>query len=148
MICYVLIVSEFFPKNHLKAGYPTGFPESIINGKKIHTIRGNYDLWEKRFKKVHEGKAYISLRKWTGKPYKSTQVEIKKFYNTDGIGVEKIFRTPNFEDITFDAGTSLFWHIIAKNDGLSFNDFREWFKNSDESPMAIIHFTGFRYAKE
>ncbi len=146
MICYVLIVSEFFPKNHLKAGYPTGFPESIINGKKIHTIRGNYDLWEKRFKKVHEGKAYISLRKWTGKPYKSTQVEIKKFYNTDGIGIEKL-EDPRIFVFAPINGIKVYWDLLAKNDGLSFNDFREWFKNIDISPMAVIHFTDFRYVK-
>jgi hypothetical protein len=35
---------------------------------------------------------------------------------------------------------------LAKNDGLSENDFCEWFRKYDLSkPMAIIHFTNFRY---
>ena len=35
---------------------------------------------------------------------------------------------------------------LAKNDGLSLDDFKAWFKSYDLSqPMAIIHFTSFRY---
>jgi hypothetical protein len=35
---------------------------------------------------------------------------------------------------------------LAKNDGLSLKNFKEWFKKYDISePMAIIHFTKFRY---
>ena len=35
---------------------------------------------------------------------------------------------------------------LAQNDGLSEEDFREWFKNYDLSePLAVIHFTNFRY---
>lgn len=35
---------------------------------------------------------------------------------------------------------------IALNDGLSFEDWENWFKNYDlAQPMAIIHFTKFRY---
>lgn len=35
---------------------------------------------------------------------------------------------------------------LAKNDGLSLEDFKAWFKGADLSePMAIIHFTPFRY---
>ncbi len=37
------------------------------------------------------------------------------------------------------------WQEIAKNDGLSFEDFCEWFKVRNKKPMAIIHFTDFRY---
>jgi len=36
---------------------------------------------------------------------------------------------------------------IARNDGLSFDDFEEWFKDYDLSkPMAIIHYSDFRYS--
>ena len=35
---------------------------------------------------------------------------------------------------------------IAENDGLTYEDWCEWFRNSDYSePLAIIHFTKFRY---
>lgn len=36
--------------------------------------------------------------------------------------------------------------LLAKNDGLSLEDWIEWFKSYDLSePMAVIHFTSFRY---
>jgi hypothetical protein len=36
--------------------------------------------------------------------------------------------------------------IIAKNDGLTKEDFTAWFKPYNLSePMAILHFTNFRY---
>lgn len=36
--------------------------------------------------------------------------------------------------------------ILANNDGLSKEDWQEWFRGYDLSkPMAIIHFTKFRY---
>jgi hypothetical protein len=36
--------------------------------------------------------------------------------------------------------------VLANNDGLSLKDFKDWFKGYDLSqPMAIIHFTKFRY---
>jgi len=43
------------------------------------------------------------------------------------------------------------WHSytvkdLAKNDGLEFEDFKEWFKKYNfNEPMAIIHFTEERY---
>ena len=43
-------------------------------------------------------------------------------------------------------GTTLTREQLAKNDGLSLEEFKEWFKGYDLSqPMAIIHFTRFRY---
>lgn len=72
---YVLMLSEFFPKTHNKAGMPTEFKEKVLNKKKIHTIRANFPLWEKRIKEVQEGRAVLSIRQWTGEPYRSKQVE-------------------------------------------------------------------------
>lgn len=38
---------------------------------------------------------------------------------------------------------------LSANDGLELTDFLEWFRYTPtpESPMAIIHFTAFRYYK-
>ena len=38
---------------------------------KLHTIRANYPLWEKRIKDIQEGHAVLSVRQWSGKPYRS-----------------------------------------------------------------------------
>ena len=90
MKTYVLTVSEKFPATHPRRGELTGFPEAIKQGVKIHTIRANYPLWEKRIKEVEEGRARLSVRIWTGKPYNSPQKEIFVFTRANGVGVEKL----------------------------------------------------------
>ena len=145
MITYVLTVSQKFPTTHKKAGQSTGFPLAIKHYDKIHTIRGNYDLWAKRFEKINAGKAILSVRIWEGKPYASKQLEIFKYDYTDKIGIEKLEDPTNFVFAPIE-GKQINWDLIAKNDGLSFEDFCEWFKVRSNSPMAIIHFTGFRYS--
>lgn len=62
------------------------------------------------------------------------------------IGVQKLDDPSNFVFASVE-GTSVDWELIAKNDGLSFEDFCEWFKVRTNNPMAIIHFTDFRYTK-
>lgn len=124
--------------------------------KKLHTIRANYDLWAKRFEQIKRGEACISVREWTDKPYRSPQIEIARLTREHGIGLQKLtFR--RVEQITsrtlvtgvpallgyapcFDA------RELASNDGLDFEDWRSWFASYDcTKPMAIIHFTKFRY---
>lgn len=162
MKTYVLTVSRNFPKTHKRAGDRTFFPEMILTAlmgyekghglkEKLHTIRANYELWKKREKEIIEGKAILSIRHWSEKPYRSKQVEICKL---DKIGVQQITVKDVDNDglicsFSFDASTNICHagvNTIARNDGLSPNDFKEWFKNYDLSePMAIIHFTDFRY---
>ncbi len=143
MKTYILIISEKFPKTHPKAGEPTNFALAIKHYDKIHTIRGNYDLWLKRFEKINAGEAVLSVRVWSGKPYKSKQQEIFRYDYKRKIGIEKLmfekvgdYQMPKLTDLI----------TLAKNDGLSLQDFKDWFKGSDFSkPMAVIHFTDFRY---
>jgi hypothetical protein len=152
MITYVLTISEFFPKTHNKAGIPTGFINAISNKTKKHTIRGNFQLWQKRFEKIRQGKASLSVRYWVGKPYTSKQFEVFNFTNTDGIDIQKL---EFYEDkdgvpaLKYPLINNMFEpniNSVAENDGLSLADFKEWFKGYDLSePMAIIHFTEFRY---
>jgi len=123
---------------------PTGFPLAIKHYDKIHTIRGNYHLWEKRFKKIEKGEAILSVRVWSGKPYQTPQFEIFKFDKSHGIGLQKLEQPNNLEFASID-GKKIDWKLLAKNDGLSFDDFCEWFKVRTDEPMAIIHFTDFRY---
>lgn len=152
MTTYVLTVSEFFPKTHNKANLPTGFINSISNKSKKHTIRGNYEFWEKRFEKINAGKAVLSIRYWSGKPYNSKQIESFVFDKEDGIGIERLILNPNCVvegGMPYIQSTGYHPSIkekLAKNDGLSFEDFTKWFEKYDLSkPMAIIHFTNFRY---
>jgi hypothetical protein len=144
MKTYVLTVSEYFPKTHIKAGQETNFINLIAKWAKIHTIRGNYELWAKRAEKINKGEAVLSVRCWTGKPYNSKQREVFVFKK---IAVEKVqFDALGWfiNDIDSDYKLSDF----AKNDGLSVEDFKAWFKGQDfAEPKAIIHFSNFRYAK-
>ncbi len=149
---YVITVSKNFIGKHPKKGTPTGFKEKIKSGEKRHTIRSNYDFWVKRIDKVNDGEAVLSIRQWSGKPYNSKQVEIKKLFAGE-VGIQPITTTGNASDIAVREFNNTFIHrflteskikTIAKNDGLSLKDFRDWF----EEPLiggCIIHFTKLRY---
>lgn len=161
MKTYVLLVSRTFPKGHKMEGEPTFFVEKILaalgfpylndeNIKKFHTCRKNYELWAKRIKEVQEGKAILSLRYWSDKPYRSKQVEFACLDKDSGVGVQKLLFGIN--DLLYPIAGEGIWlrglnlENLAKNDGLSIDDFKDWFKNYDLSkPMAIIQFTEFRY---
>ena len=159
MKTYVITLAKTFPAWHPRKGEPTEFLEKFLNGQagmsnaKLHTIRANYPLWEKRIKEVQLGKAVLSIRQWSGRPYCSKQVEIAMLTAVNVVGIQKleIINTWGVDRYTvldnnllakFDVGPS----ELAKNDGLSLEDWLAWFKNYDRSlPMAIIHFTKFRY---
>nr|DAR71661.1 MAG TPA: hypothetical protein [Caudoviricetes sp.]DAU83434.1 MAG TPA: hypothetical protein [Caudoviricetes sp.] len=153
MKTYVITLSQNFPAMHKQAGKPTNFKEKFLRGEKIHTIRANYPLWEKRIKEVQDGRAVLSVRQWTGKPYRSKQVEITTLTAEDEIGVQtarivagiylKIIFGENFEHYFVSEEERT---LLAKNDGLSLEDWKEWFRSYDiTNPLAIIHFTKFRY---
>lgn len=161
MKTYVLTVSVVFPGAHKRKGEETYFIPKILSNfamnemslywePKIHTIRTNYPLWEKRIKEVQEGKAILSIRYWSGKPYNSKQVEICQLDKDSGVGVQMLGFWSN--DLNYpwinnkDVAPGGLLDQLFKNDGLRYNDFKEWFKNYDlTEPMAIIHFTKFRY---
>lgn len=143
---YVIALSQHFLATHKRAGEPTDFKEKFLNGEKIHTIRANYPLWEKRVKEVQEGRAVLSIRQWTGKPYRSKQVEIAMLTAENDVGVQKLEFYNNTLGLCHIGIVYQRKYELAHNDGLSFEDWEEWFKGYDLSkPMAIIHFTKFRY---
>lgn len=167
---YYLTLSEAFPSTHIRAGQPTNFEDAFKAGQvfnrgseclhrhpKLHTIRANYEFWRKRFEKIKTGEACLSIREWIGRPYgkDSYQREIARLTHEDGIGIQKLeFRrkegTAKFVDgilRPFADGKRIDrTERLANNDGLSFEDWEAWFKDYDLSkPMAIIHFTKFRY---
>lgn len=136
------MIARKFPGDHPRKGEYTKFYGKINDSQKIHTIRGNYELWAKRIREVQEGKALLELREWVGKPYRSKQREIFTFSAADGVGVEKLiwgyFPTVGTKQFHTDE--------IAENDGLSALDFENWFKVANPGDeLAIIHFTKFRY---
>lgn len=148
MKTYMLTVSRKFPGTHKRRGEETSFVERILSGEKIHTIRGNYKFWRKRFDKIESGEACLSIRYWSGRPYHSETIEFLRLTREDGIGIQKVEINTRGTGCRIDDGVWIFDRgvTLARNDGLGFRDFKEWFKNYDLSqPMAIIHFTVFRY---
>lgn len=146
-----------FQKSHNRAGEPTEFASKFRKAK-IHTIRSNYALWRKRFDEIEAGEACISVRQWSGLPYRSKQVEIARLTKEDGIGIECLFirkggigesgLVANVDGFPVDA------NVLAANDGLDYEDWQGWFDNDKMltysncvHPLPIIHFTGFRYEK-
>ena len=148
---YNIMLSRVFPTTHPKALQETDFKPKVmaaLNGmpcyrKKLHTIRANYELWKKRFEEVERGYAVINLRQWIGSPYRS-----KTLTSKDGIGIQKLtFYTSRIVYPTIDDNYQPTILEISSNDGLSKDDWIDWFRGYDLSqPMAIIHFTDFRYA--
>ena len=156
MKTYVITLSKVFPKTHYRAGEETDFGPSLLRtlaglgGEKIHTIRTNYPLWKQRAVEINAGRAILSVRQWSGAPYRSKQVEIAKLTK---IGVECLVKMDiqtaivrNFEQHPFKE-VDISKTVLAENDYLSLPDFNKWFKEKPtcESPFAIIHFTDFRY---
>ena len=157
MKTFVLTVSKEFPKTHKRAGESTFFVDNIKKlftneSNKIHTIRGNYNLWAKRAEQINKGEAVLSIRYWSGNPYNSKQVEIciLKEIGIENLEFEEKIMTP-FEVIRKKDGRIYTPSLstlaeLANNDGLSLDDFKSWFRDYDlNKPMAVIHFTKFRY---
>ncbi len=148
----LITLSRVFPQTHSRRGEPTGFGDKLIAGTKIHTIRKNYDLWAVNAEKMKSGRYSLSVRQWIDKPYRSKQREI---YTSDTpIGVEKVrieYRHKKDEIIAHVNGEFVCAARLASNDGLSLDDFKDWFvgeKRHNENYIftgVIIHFTNFRY---
>ena len=147
----VIILSRVFPTTHSRRGQETNFANKFLSGEKKHTIRQNYDLWKVNAEKMKRVNFYVSIRQWTGRPYHSSMEEIAKIHKL-GIQSIAIYYHSDNDTMTakidgkewFDADT------LAKNDGLSIQDFKEWFfgKEPKEDKVfngCIVHFTDFRY---
>ena len=142
MKTHVITVAKRFPTTHPKSGVLTKFDESITNRTKIHTIRKNVPFWASRIQDVQDGKAVLSIREWKAKPYSSKQNHLFQRTASDGVGFELAYKTP--EGIVVNG--KYYTKKVARNDGLSMNDFVDWFEEVDfYEPLIIIHFTEFRY---
>lgn len=138
------MLSKVFPKGHRREGEPTGFKDKLWSGEKIHTIRSNFPLWEKRIKEVQKGEACISVRQWEGMPYRSLQKEIRRFTKENGVGIEYIILP---QELSLESFLGIY-EDLDRNDGLKADDWVSWFAHAPRNkPLPIIHFTPFRYYK-
>ena len=145
---HILILSRTFPKGHPSEGKPTNFGGYIVQTVKKHTLRENYADWEQKITEVLDGKAILSVRVWEGTPYRSKQKEILRLDSDSGVGIQKLHSfDENYGYFIGRKGNVLPVSLqeLANNDGLSLSDWRGWFNGTDHLPLAIIHFTPFRY---
>ena len=154
----VLTFSTRYPKYHPRQGELTNFAEKIINGKKIHTCRQNYDYWAEKIARLKKAGGVLSLRTWTGKPYASPQAEFLQV-PAEVVEVQRLKLSIDYYDendipkrfiVANVDGKDVAVEDLAKNDGLTYNDFEDWFMplfkdEYTEVDLAIIHFTKFRY---
>jgi len=123
---YIMVAKNYL-NYHPKAGQPTGFRESILSGRKVHTIRATAGN-----KKTGDT---VSLRQWEGKPYASKQVEFAQCE----IKITPIVITPlilqmDLERIAdfdgFDHTKDFIdWFTGGKTDQLHFEGVCIWFRN-------------------
>lgn len=134
MKTYVIMLSRVFPATHPRGGEPTWFKEKLIRKEKVHTIRGNWLMWWYHIRQVQDGKAELSIRQWEGKPYRSKQVEVARLWAADGVGVQVLKFDKDRDGMVsykrFDIdGKYPDIETLAKNDGLSLEDWKSWFKD-------------------
>ena len=137
------MVSRVFPSYHKNKGELTRFEQKIREKNKIHTIRANYEKWKRKIDQIRNGEAVLSIREWQGVPYHSKQNYLFYYNQEDALEVSKLTKDENGYLINDTIRVSE--EELAKNDGLTLDEFQEWFKVFPSEPMAIIHFTGFRY---
>ena len=148
MKTYVITLSKTFPAYHPRKGEDTFFLSAVLCGTKKHTIRANYDWWKKRLDEVNVGRAVLSLRQWTGKPYNSKQ---KEFAELTSLAYQEFeFKylsgqgcvTPLVDGKIIDPDDFI---DLCENDGLVNSDFLSWFKYPKPFKGIMIHFTDLRY---
>lgn len=122
----VITFSRQFPATHRRAGEQTGFIQSIMDGSKSHTIREG-SRWK-------PGEIF-SARFWKGRPYQTkqkefAQLQIKKVWPITiaphpdrgyaiHIGDRYVADWTGTANITIEE--------LAGNDGLTKEDFLDWF---------------------
>lgn len=147
---YVLIASDNYPKHHRLAGKVTNFINRMISGTKLHTCRMNYDFWKHRVDEISKKYAYLSVRSWSGIPYRSKQDE---YIRNVKVGIEKL---EIINQVIYVEGKQLSKKKaiqLAANDGFEdseqgLKDYLQWLKADikDIKNGCILHFTDLRYA--
>jgi hypothetical protein len=149
----VITFSRYFPAHHPRKGEPTYFVEQIYNGvysindwsdalgsPTNYTMNLNAKITGIKHHTIRAGNRWkvgdkFSPRVWSGKPYNSKQIiiapdiEIKRVWDVNF----RIRGSINFRIVNhrhhFDHEKM---KLLAKNDGLSYDDFMAWFCNGKD----------------
>lgn len=140
---FVLIISPKFPKGHPSEGQLTEFRAKIPDGRKKHTLRKNSAWWRHQVRQVERGEAIISVREWSGLPYRSKQRELFRL----GKGDVRCTLIRKHDTDTWSHAPNTLIDIVdlAADDGLETADFRAWFRDTEIGAVfACIHFDKFQ----
>ncbi len=156
----VVMLTKTFFNDHPLAGNPTNFASLVKSGKKIHTCRDNYEYWEKKIVALKNVGGSLSVRQWSGKPYRSPQEVIVEIPSTD-VGISELtlehtsYRYEGKEIHEFRAlvdNIPISLEELAKNDGFSsVGDFTAFLLplfckyRKRVLRFAIVHFNKFTY---
>lgn len=148
----VLLLSIDFMVGHSRAGQPTGFRDKLENSEKLHTMRGNYNYWAEKAEKINVGEMELSIRQWTGEPFNSNQciIATREHLNIqryEGYWYKEQREKGELPTFIIDGKLHEDVAQLAANDGLSLEDWLEWFfKKTETVEGVILHFTqDFRY---
>lgn len=135
----VVLMSKVFPQGHLHEGLPTNFVESIKAGTKKHTIRLNYDYWQRKAAKINAGEMELSIRVWEGKPYRSKQVEVARYSHLRISHIEGVYGTTDANPrLWIDNVEIANVEQVANNDGLTLADWTNYFFRTTNSFDGVI----------
>lgn len=143
-----IMYSRTFPKGHPKEGQPTFFVERILNSfhngqmsldniwPELKEFVNDFELIANQRQKHHtirSGNRYkpgdmVSLRVWSGLPYRSKQIEFAQVEVKKTWGIE-IYANEFIFELKVDgiAQTKEDQERVANNDGLNLIDFYNWF---------------------
>jgi len=147
----ILMLNGVFPAKHKKAGKPTMFADLLYASRKIHSVRVDASgLWAKRVEEVNSGKKLLSVREWTGRPYRSEQRELKMFGRTGMQHITMAYLPDDALPQCWIDNKRVPVEDVASNDGLGVEDFVDYFFGkcgckSNVFEGVVIHFTDFRY---
>lgn len=148
MKTYVLLLSKQYTKDergNMSQPILTRFKEGILNGKKIHTLRPNFEFWKHRIEQVRQGKAVLSIREWDGNPYRSKQTEIARLTTKDGVGIQELTWKGDGHPFLVD-GKKVNMLMLANNELSTLERIHSRMVELDHpKSYAVIHFTNFRY---
>jgi hypothetical protein len=152
----VITLARQFPSYHPKAGGLTSFTQKVcrsllievpIELRRFNTIVVDGDMWyeptmEPKHHTVRLGRRWkdgdmASLRVWSGKPYNSPQIKI-----CEDVKVRVVDIVLDFKNRLIYRKDGSVMHVIpalflANNDGLSLQDFLDWFKHKENRKKGI-----------
>lgn len=139
-----LMFSRYFPKTHPRAGEPTHFVEKIWSIPQIQPMNENLicphnaEYYFPKFHTIRAGERwkagdYFTPRIWSKTPYRSPTIQF-----AEHIRVEKTWSIEKYKSSFLFKDELIPWKILqymAKNDGLSFEDFLSWFEDAGKKEL-------------